>query len=112
MTCWRKGNIPARFHYGSNPRVPPLFCLAETGWQIVATPDKAHDGGTHGYDNRSPEMAALFIANGPAFAAGETLAPFLNVDVEPLLRELIGLPRNPQADGSATPFARVLQGSR
>ncbi|HET7299480.1 MAG TPA: ectonucleotide pyrophosphatase/phosphodiesterase, partial [Oleiagrimonas sp.] len=28
MTCWRKADIPARFHYGSNPRVPPLDCLA------------------------------------------------------------------------------------
>ena len=109
MTCWRKGDIPARFHYGNNLRIPPYFCLAETGWQIVPDARDAHPGGNHGYDNRSPEMAALFIANGPAFAKGATIDRFENVDVEPLIRELLHLPPNPNDDGSAAPFASVLR---
>ena len=109
MTCWRKGNIPARFHYGTNPRIPPYLCLAETGWQIVPSAKDARDGGNHGYDNRSPEMAALFIAIGPAFAKGATIDRFENVDVEPLIRELLHLPANPKDDGSAAPFAGVLR---
>ena len=43
----------------------------------------------HGYDNADPTMTALFIANGPAFRPGVRLAPFDNVDVAPLLRDLI-----------------------
>jgi hypothetical protein len=34
MQCWRKGEVPGRFHYGSNPRVPPILFLANPGWTI------------------------------------------------------------------------------
>ena len=109
MQCWRKGEIPARFHYGTNPRIPPYFCLAETGWQIFAkAPTSTYTGGNHGYDNRSPEMAALFIANGPAFRKDVTLPSFENVDVEPLLRRLLGLPQNPALDGKLGPVEGAL----
>jgi len=106
--CWRKADIPARFHYGANPRIPPLFCLADIGWQIFEKPPrKAEIGGNHGYDNFAPEMSALFIANGPAFRPG-TLPAFDNVDVYPLLRDLLGLAPVNGLDGSDAVFSGVL----
>ena len=110
MACWRKGAVPARFRYGTNPRIPPYVCLAETGWLIVKTAvTGAFHGGAHGYDNRAPDMAALFIANGPAFVGGKRLASFDNVDVNPLLRDLIGLPAGQGLDGDDVPFRQVLK---
>ncbi|MBR7780720.1 alkaline phosphatase family protein [Undibacterium luofuense] len=97
MECWRKSEIPARLEFGSNRRVPAVFCLAEPGWQIVAN-EKAKlrsSGGAHGYDNLAPEMAALFIANGPAFRAGAQIAELQNVDVYPLLMQVAGVPALP-----------------
>lgn len=109
MSCWRKAAIPARFHYGTNPRVPPFLCLAEDGWTIVKTaPDKAWTGGNHGYDNNLPDMRALFIASGPAFAAGKRIAMFDNVDVAPLLRDLLGLPAGAGLDGNDAPFQGMM----
>ena len=109
LSCWRKADIPARFHYGSNSRVPPYFCLAETGWLAVkSAPTKPVGGGNHGYDNASPEMAALFIATGPAIRAGGALPAFDNVDIAPLLRDLIGLPPGTGLDGDDAPFRAVL----
>ncbi|WP_419723204.1 ectonucleotide pyrophosphatase/phosphodiesterase [Sphingobium aromaticiconvertens] len=97
MHCWRKDQIPARFHYGAHPRVPPYLCLAETGWTIAATkPTSASVGGNHGYDNQAPEMAALFIASGPAF--NRTFRPpegFPNVNIYALLARLIGVAPQP-----------------
>ncbi|WP_294246791.1 ectonucleotide pyrophosphatase/phosphodiesterase [uncultured Sphingomonas sp.] len=110
MTCWRKGEIPARFHYGRNPRIAPYFCLADAGWMIEAkAPDKPFAGGMHGYDHEDPTMVALFIANGPAFRSGVRLAPFANVDVAPLLRDLIGLPPGQGLDGNDAPFRRAFR---
>ena len=107
--CWRKSEIPARFHYGNNIRIPPIFCLAETGWEIKdRAPDKPELGGTHGYDNEAPEMAALFIASGPAFRVAK-LPAFDNVDVYPLLRDLLGLPAAPGKDGTDAPFRGVMK---
>jgi predicted AlkP superfamily pyrophosphatase or phosphodiesterase len=110
MTCWRKGAVPPRLRYGTNPRIPPYVCLAETGWLIQksAVAGVFH-GGAHGYDNRAPDMAALFIANGPAFVAAKRLASFDNTAVNPLLRDLIGLPAGVGLDGDDTPFRQVLR---
>ena len=108
LQCWRKAEIPARFHYGRNPRVPAYLCLADVGWLVLEHPPKEPRlGGTHGYDNMAPEMRALFIANGPAFAPGKRIVPFDNVDVTPLLRDLIGLPAATGLDGDDAPFKTV-----
>ncbi|WP_242095222.1 ectonucleotide pyrophosphatase/phosphodiesterase [Sphingomonas sp. CROZ-RG-20F-R02-07] len=110
MTCWRKDAIPARLRFGTNPRVPPYLCLAQSGWLVEnSSPTKAFARGNHGYDNADPAMAALFVANGPRFAAGRRLAPFDNVDVAPLLRDLMHLPAGQGLDGDDRPFDKVLQ---
>ncbi|WP_266181574.1 ectonucleotide pyrophosphatase/phosphodiesterase [Dyella humicola] len=97
MTCWDKSRVPARLAYGSNPRVPQLLCLADVGWRITTTDFIAKKKGKlslgeHGYDNASPLMQAVFVAHGPAFREGATVAAFPNVDVYPLMTHLLGLP--------------------
>lgn len=105
MQCWRKGEIPARFHYGQNARVPQFICSADVGWYIVPgeAADKLPKGGTHGYDNLSPEIQAVFIAAGPAFKHGVVLPAFDNVDVYPLLMKLINVQALP-SDGTLAPL--------
>jgi predicted AlkP superfamily pyrophosphatase or phosphodiesterase len=100
MTCARKENLPERLHYGTNPRVAAIICIAENGWTILAGPPAYPvTGGAHGYDNADPEMLALFIAHGPGFASGAKLAVFDNVAVAALLRAVLGLPEDAGADG-------------
>lgn len=109
LQCWPKADIPARFHYGHNPRVAPIFCLPETGW-LLTTHDfhpREPSRGEHGYDNMSPEMAAVFIANGPAIKPGVVLKSFDNVDVYPLLAKLIGVTPQPN-DGNLDDLAAAL----
>ncbi len=108
FSCMRKADLPARLHYGRNPRVAAFVCLVEPGWLLLGKmPADGVDRGSHGYDNQAPGMLALFIANGPAFAAGRRIPTFDNVDVYPLLRDLIGLPPRPGIDGSDAPFREV-----
>lgn len=109
MTCWPKRAIPARLRYGTNPRVPPILCLADPGWLILKTvPTKPAAKGNHGYDNAASDMRALFIANGPAFLPGRRIAAFDNVAVAPLLRDLLGLPAA-ALDGDDAPFRSSLR---
>jgi predicted AlkP superfamily pyrophosphatase or phosphodiesterase len=109
VECWRKEAVPARFHYGRHLRVAPFVCLAETGWLIVKSPPAApFAGGAHGYDPADRAMRALFLASGPAFAAGRRVGEFDNVDIAPLLRRLIGLPQT-DLDGTDAPFRSVLK---
>jgi len=110
LTCYRKAEIPERFHYGKNPRVPAILCMPDTGWTVVARmPRNKIEGGSHGYDNDAPEMRALFIASGPAIRALGTIPTFDNVDVAPLLRDLIGLPPGQGLDGDDAPFREALK---
>lgn len=110
MSCWRKENIPARFHYGRNVRVPAFLCLAEDGWELQkAAPAQPYARGNHGFDPMLPSMKAVFIANGPAFARDRQLPAFDNVAVAPLLRTLLGLPADPTLDGTDAVFRPVLR---
>ena len=106
MTCWRKADVPARFHYGHNPRVPPFVCLAETGW-VIGTKGRAVNKGSHGFDPDDPLMNALFVAHGPAFRKAVVLQAFDNVDVYPLLARLVGVKARPN-DGALADLAPAL----
>ncbi len=112
MTCWKKGEMPEALHYGTNARVPPIVCMAQTGWYITTherfAAMKDFNVGSHGFDPAAPEMAALFVAEGPAFKAGQTLPAFDNVDIQPLVARLLGI-EVPKGDGTAKVFDPALK---
>ncbi len=110
MTCVRKADLPQRLHWGSNPRVAAIICIAEAGWTILSGPPQYPvKGGAHGYDNADPEMLALFIARGPAFARRAKLEVFDNVAVAALLRAALGLPEDAEADGKLADVRAALR---
>ena len=111
--CWRKGELPPRWHYGSNPRVPPIICQMDEGWDALpaATLAKrapAAGRGSHGYDPALPSMRATFIAHGPAFRKGVVIPAFDNVDVYPLMTRLLGIPARAN-DGDIAPLLPALE---
>ena len=111
MTCWRRGDIPARLRYGSNPRVPAILCLADLGWTVATRATLGHTPpffGNHGYDPAEPDMAAFFLAHGPAFRPGATLPTFENVDVYPLLARVLGV-KAVAGDGRIAEVAAALR---
>jgi predicted AlkP superfamily pyrophosphatase or phosphodiesterase len=111
--CWRKSELPARWHYGTHPRVPPIVCQMHEGWDAIegeklrgAT--QVQTRGSHGFDPALPSMRAIFLARGPAFKRGATIPAFDNVDVYPLLTRLIGI-RPAKNDGDIAPLLPALR---
>ncbi|MCL1500109.1 ectonucleotide pyrophosphatase/phosphodiesterase [Xanthomonas nasturtii] len=112
--CWRKAQLPARWHYGSHPRIPAIVCQMHEGWDALF-PNKlakrAQQGmrGSHGFDPALPSMRAVFLAQGPDLAQGKTLPGFDNVDVYALMTRLLGIPAAPNDGNPATllPALRV-----
>lgn len=105
--CWRKNEMPAHWHYGTHPRIPPIVCQMDVGWEAIPrkrAAERAKRGtrGAHGFAPEAPEMRALFVAKGPAFRSGATVAPFENVDVYPLLAKLTGVAPAPNDGNPAT----------
>jgi predicted AlkP superfamily pyrophosphatase or phosphodiesterase len=98
VQCWPKAEMPARFDYGHNARVPPFMCLADIEWSLATRESMQRNppgGGSHGFDPGDAKMAALFIATGPAFGHGVQLKSFANVDVYPLLARLLNIKPQP-----------------
>jgi predicted AlkP superfamily pyrophosphatase or phosphodiesterase len=103
LAVYRKGELPARFHYNDNSRIPPIIAIADEGW-ITTTQSRVRAnagpmGGNHGYDNQLLSMGALFVASGPAFKSGVIVPPFQNIHVYDLIAHLLGLRPAPN-DGS------------
>lgn len=109
--CWRKAELPAAWHYGTHPRIPPIVCQAETGWRVqgrMHEPQRQPVKGQHGFDPQDPAMRAAFVAQGPSFRRGATIPAFDNVDLYPLLARLLRVqPAANEGDPSAT--ARALR---
>ncbi len=100
-----RSEVPERFHYRDNPRIPPVLVLADEGWEVTTRAEQARrkkpERGDHGYDNLLVSMGATFVANGPAFRRGVVLPPFENIEVYNLLCAVLGLRPAPN-DGDAT----------
>lgn len=110
--CWRKQDLPARWHYGTHPRVPAIVCQMDEGWDAIqrSALDQRPNAsrGSHGYDPALPSMRAIFLARGPAFRRGARLPAFDNVDVYPLLTRLVGI-RAARNDGDIAPLLPALR---
>ena len=62
-----------------------------------------------GYDSRViKSMRALFIAVGPDIRPGSVLEPFENVNVYPLVANILGL-NAPKVDGSLNVLSKILK---
>lgn len=98
MQVYRKGEVPARFHFNDNSRITELVAVADEGWTITSRAQVARwrennwrSGGNHGFDPSLQSMGALFIAAGPRVVRGRVVPPFGNVHVYPLMAHLLGL---------------------
>ncbi len=116
LTVYRRENTPERWHYRGHPRVPPIIGVADEGWQVLsrATVNDIAAGkitgqrGTHGYDPQLMSMRAVFIAAGPAFTRGVTVAPFENVSIYNVLARILGVTPAPN-DGDPSVARRLLR---
>ena len=110
--AYRRAEMPAQLHFDGNARegdpvvVPtgPFVLLPEA--RAGGAPLQVH--GSHGFDPHTmPEMKALFAAVGPDFAKGKRLKTFENVDVFPMVTQILGL-KAPVVDGRLKPVEGAL----
>ncbi len=103
---YRKENMPPRYHFTENKRIPPVILVADDGWYL-STKNSMSNKATHGFDPELDSMGATFIASGPAFRHGVTLKPFENVHIYNLLCATLGLKPAPN-DGDDRLVKEVL----
>ena len=90
MSCWPKKEIPTQYHFGSNPRIPDVVCLADLGWTIIEGTSLFNIQGQHGFDPQLKEMHGIFIASGYRIHQ-QRLNTFENIEVYPFLCHLLDI---------------------
>ena len=82
LKAWDKSKLPAKWHYGTNQRIPEIVVVADSSWSIGTRPDGSSlRGGAHGYDNSNSDMFSIFYAAGPSFRKNYRFKELNNVDI-------------------------------
>ena len=98
FVVYRRADVPARLHFNENPREGDPVVIPTGPYMIRAhaseTPEIVQPTvkGEHGYDpSQMKSMRSIFYAEGPDIIGRIELPPFENVDVYPLIAEILGL---------------------
>jgi predicted AlkP superfamily pyrophosphatase or phosphodiesterase len=101
---WRRKEVPAYLHYGTNDREGDIVVLPDVGYVVADSIDAP--GGNHGYDPTLQEMHAVFRAVGPDVR--HVKLPYINnVDIYPMLCRLLHI-TPASCDGTAEGTAAML----
>ncbi|MFH1850956.1 MAG: ectonucleotide pyrophosphatase/phosphodiesterase [Candidatus Neomarinimicrobiota bacterium] len=112
LSTYKKADIPERWHFRDHYRIKDLLVVADEGWSILdyKRPNTQYfRGGNHGYDNALRSMQAIFIADGPAFKDGYVRPAFENVNVYPIIAEILALEPYAEIDGSVNQVRDILR---
>lgn len=116
---YKKSEIPARFKYRNHRRIAPILVLPKTGTVLIKREwfeDNKKSGridqtrGSHGYDNETEEMRALFIGHGSAFKKGYVAEQFQNTEVYNLMCKILDL-KPAKNDGNFSNVRSMLKGN-
>src|SRR6202034_3985463 len=117
----RRADVPAYLHFNENAREGDPVVIPTGPYMIRAhaseTPEilQPKVKGEHGYDpSVMKSMRAIFYAAGPDIRPGAEIQPFENIDVYPLIAEILGL-RIGHIDGDLSvlrPILRAAQSSK
>jgi predicted AlkP superfamily pyrophosphatase or phosphodiesterase len=92
LKAWPKSQLPEKWHFGTNPRIPEIVVVADSSWSIGTKPDGSSiKGGAHGYDNSNSDMFSIFYAAGPAFKKNYKFKELNNIDIYNLVCHILNL---------------------
>ena len=106
VRVWKKSEIPAYLHYGTNPSVGDIVVVPDLGWLVTDKTD-FRVGGAHGFDPTYDDMQVMFRACGPDFKKGYEAPKFPNVCIYSLLAHLLHITPAP-TDGSLDAVRNML----
>lgn len=105
-----KEDLPTVYRFQAHRRIPEIIMIADVSYTITTRAIFEQNGipkGGHGYDHRSEEMQALFIAAGPSFPSGMETGTVKSIHLYELICHLLGITPAPN-DGSLTMIRHIL----
>ena len=109
LKAWSKSQVPERWHYGTNQRIPEIVVVADSSWSIGTRPEgSSMTGGAHGYDNSNSDMSAIFYAAGPSFRKNYKFTELNNIDIYNLICKILDI-KPAKNDGDPDHIKRLLR---
>lgn len=109
--AYLRAEVPPQHQFSATPRAGDVVVIMDEPWTLATSGLQSLRGGAwgaHGWDPALPSMRALFIAAGPGIRGGATIDEVRNVDVYPLMTELLGLRTPSGIDGTPGRLYRQL----
>ena len=105
FTIYKREEIPDYYHFSESAIIPDLLLVADMGWSLITNKElkwysKDFRGGNHGYDNNYLDMHGIFFAIGPDFKQDYKTGTLENIDIYPLLANLLHIIPNQNIDGN------------
>ena len=100
VKVYLKEDLPERFHFSKNPRIPPIVAFVPLGAVVRSSKSVHrvsagnHKGGT-GYHPGYKVMRGVFVGYGPSFKHGLKFQAIMNVDIYSVVCYILGLTPRP-----------------
>ena len=96
LSVYRRENAPAEWHLNDTNRIDRFIVVAHNGYAMTMKNTQKVSLGNHGYDNKEPDMQAIFYASGPVFKVNYRQKSFDNVCVYELVANIFSIvpPKN------------------
>ena len=109
LKAWSKSELPPKWHYGTNQRIPEIVIVADSSWSIGTRSDGSSlRGGAHGYDNSNSDMFSIFYATGPSLKKNFKFKELNNVDIYNLVCRILDI-SPAKNDGDPAAYKRFIQ---
>lgn len=110
MKVYKNANLPEEYNFGGEHdrfgRVGDIVITAEPPYYFT----NRKLAGSHGFDPKTvKEMHAIFLASGPQFKSGVKVESFENVNVYPIITNILGLQIQDEIDGTSKVADEVLK---
>jgi predicted AlkP superfamily pyrophosphatase or phosphodiesterase len=103
--AYLRQDLPERYHLRETPRAGDVIVVMDEGWTMATSIINRgliqNTWGEHGWAPDVASMRAIFLIAGPGIRKGVTIPEVENVDVYPLMTELLGLKPAAGIDGRA-----------
>lgn len=112
--AYLRQDLPERYHLRETPRAGDVIVVMDEGWTMATSIINRgliqSTWGTHGWPPDVASMRAIFLIAGPGIGKGVTIPEVENVDVYPLMTELLGLKAATGIDGQAGRISGLIKG--
>ena len=111
--AWLRQDLPERYHFRDAARAGNVVVVMDEGWtmatSVITRALIQNAWGEHGWAPEVESMRAMFLIAGPGIRRGATIPEVENVDVYPLMTELLGLQPATGIDGRAGRISALIK---